>query len=85
MAKAKIRTGDQVLVIAGKDKGLKGKVLRTIPETDRVVVEGVNAVKRHTKAGQEKDNQQGGIVTKEAALHISNVKLADSGRKGKED
>ena len=75
MTKAKIRTGDQVLVIAGKDKGLKGKVIKTIPEENRVLVEGVNAVKRHTKAGQEKDNQQGGIVTKEAPLHISNVKL----------
>ena len=81
MTKAKIRTGDQVLVIAGKDKGLKGKVIKTIPEENRVLVEGVNAVKRHTKAGQEKDNQQGGIVTKEAPLHISNVKLIDSDSK----
>lgn len=81
MAKTKIRTGDQVLVIAGKDKGLKGKVIKTIPEENRVLVEGVNAVTRHTKAGQEKDNQQGGIVKREAPLHISNVKLIDSDSK----
>lgn len=78
MAKAKIRTGDKVQIIAGKDKGLTGEVIRTYPAGDRVLVQGVNSVKRHTKAGQEKDNQQGGIVTKEAPVHISNVMVLDS-------
>lgn len=78
MAKAKIRAGDKVQVIAGKDKGLKGKVIKTYPGGERVLVEGVNSVQRHTKAGQEKDNQQGGIVTKEAPIHVSNVMVLDS-------
>lgn len=83
MAKTKIRTGDQVLVIAGKDKGLKGKVIKTFPEENRVLVEGVNSVTRHTKAGQEKGNQQGGIVHREAPLHISNVKVVEAEKKAK--
>lgn len=72
--KFKIRKGDQVVVIAGKDKGKKGEVLKVIPTEARVVVAGVNTVKRHTKPSR---TTQGGIVQKEASIHISNVQLLD--------
>lgn len=72
--KFKIRKGDQVVVIAGKDKGKKGEVLKVIPTESRVVVAGVNTVKRHTKPSR---TAQGGIVQKEASIHISNVQLLD--------
>lgn len=66
-----IRKNDLVIVIAGKDRGKRGKVLRVIPKTGRVVVERINVVKRHTRpTGMSK---QGGIVEKEAPLHVSNV------------
>ena len=76
---AKIKKGDTVVVLAGKDKGRTGTVLQVLPKEDRVVVQGVNLVQRHTKATQA--DPQGGIKSKEAALHVSNVALADS--KGK--
>jgi len=69
---AKIKRDDTVLVIAGKDKGRKGKVLKVIPAKSRVVVENVNVVKRHTRPSQ---THQGGIVEKEAPIHVSNVML----------
>ena len=75
MGKMRIKTGDSVIVIAGKEKGKKGKVLATYPKTERGVVEGLNKVKRHTKPTQ--NNPQGGIIEKEAALHVSNVMLID--------
>lgn len=75
MGKMRIKTGDSVIVIAGKEKGKKGKVLATYPKTERVVVEGLNKVKCHTKPTQ--NNPQGGIIEKEAALHVSNVMLID--------
>ena len=68
----KIRRGDQVVVTAGKDKGKTGKVLQVLPTRGRVVVEGVNLVKKHQKPVGE---QPGQLLTKEAALHISNVAL----------
>ncbi|MGI9953018.1 50S ribosomal protein L24 [Moorellaceae bacterium AZ2] len=68
-----VRKGDTVVVIAGKDKGKKGKVLRVIPSEQRVVVEGVNIVKRHMRPNPQL--QQGGIIEKEAPLHSSNVML----------
>ncbi len=68
-----IRKGDVVEVISGDDKGKRGKVLRVIPSKNRVVVEKVNFIKRHTRPSQK--NQQGGIITKEAPIHISNVAL----------
>jgi large subunit ribosomal protein L24 len=75
---AKIRKGDTVQVIAGKDKGLTGEVLKVYPDRDKVLVEGVNRVKRHTKVGQSaRGAKTGGIVTQEAAIHISNVMLVD--------
>jgi large subunit ribosomal protein L24 len=70
-----IRRGDMVQVIAGDDKGKVGKVLRVIPEKNRLVVERVNLMKRHTKA--RKQGQQSGILEREAPLHVSNVLLYD--------
>ena len=74
MAKFKIKRGDTVTVIAGDDKGKSGKVLQVIPETERVLVEGVNFVKKHMR--QSEDHPQGGIVEKEAPIAISNVKVS---------
>jgi large subunit ribosomal protein L24 len=71
--KVHVRKGDTVVVITGKDKGKKGKVLRVIPSQRRVVVEGVNIVKRHTRPNPKL--QQGGIIEKEAPLDSSNVML----------
>jgi len=73
MAAAKIRKGDQVVVLAGKDKGRTGEVIRSIPKDNKVVVSGVNVHARHRKASQE--NPQGGIDRKEAPLHVSNVAI----------
>ncbi len=73
---AKIKTGDRVVLLAGKDKGREGKVLKVFPKDERVLVEGVNTVKRHTKASQ--GDPQGGIKTKEAPIHVSNVACVDS-------
>ncbi|MRS12658.1 MAG: 50S ribosomal protein L24 [Actinobacteria bacterium] len=68
-----IRKGDKVHVIAGKDKGKEGKVLRSMPEKERVVVENVHMIKKHTRPSQK--NQQGGIIEMEGAIHVSNVML----------
>src|SRR3954463_1293913 len=76
---AKIRKGDRVVVLAGKDKGRQGNVLKVLPKESRVVVEGLNMVQRHTRPTQ--GDPQGGIKNKEAALHVSNVAIVDS--KGK--
>ena len=76
---AKIRKGDRVVVLTGKDKGRQGAVLKVLPKDERVVVEGLNMVQRHTRPTQT--DPQGGIKNKEAALHISNVAIVDS--KGK--
>ncbi len=72
-----IKKGDVVRVVAGRDKGAEGKVIAVQPERDRVIVEGVNRVKRHTKVVQSGGRQgtTGGIVTQEAAIHVSNVML----------
>jgi len=72
--KLKIKKGDQVVVIAGASKGAKGEVIRVIPSESRVVVQGVNTVKKHRKPTQ---GNPGGIETMEAPIHISNVALAD--------
>ena len=74
----KVKKGDTVLVIAGKDKGAKGKVIQAYPDTDRVLVEGVNRIKKHTKVSStERGAKTGGIVTQEAAIHVSNVMVVD--------
>ena len=76
---AKIKKGDRVMVLAGKDKGRQGAVLKVFPKEERVLVEGLNIVQRHTKPSQ--GDPQGGIKNKEAPLHVSNVAVVDS--KGK--
>jgi large subunit ribosomal protein L24 len=73
----RIRKGDMVVVIAGKEKGKRGKVLRVLNKIDRVVIERVAMVKRHTKPSQK--SPQGGIVEKEGSVHISNVMPVDPG------
>ncbi|MFT5671822.1 MAG: large subunit ribosomal protein L24 [Polaribacter sp.] len=77
MKKFKIKSGDTVKVIAGDHKGSEGKVLQIIKDKDRVLVEGVNLVSKHTKPSAQ--SPQGGIVKKEASLHISNVMLVEDG------
>ena len=75
----KVHKGDTVLVISGKDKGAKGKVLQAYPERNKVLVEGVNRMKKHTAVSRnERGAQSGGIVTQEAAIHVSNVMVVDS-------
>ncbi|MBI9070594.1 MAG: 50S ribosomal protein L24 [Melioribacteraceae bacterium] len=71
----KIRKDDNVIVIAGNNKGKTGKVLKVFPKQNRVIVEGVNIVKRHTKPNQA--NPQGGIIEKEASVNASNVMVVD--------
>jgi len=73
-----IKKGMTVRVISGNNRGEEGKVLHVFPKKDRVIVEGVNFIKRHTRPSQ--DNPQGGIVEREAALHISNVMLIHGGK-----
>ena len=70
----KIRKGDNVVVIAGKDKGRTGEVVQVMPKEDRAVVRGVNMVKRHQRQTQ---SQEAGIINKEAPIHLSNIAIAD--------
>jgi large subunit ribosomal protein L24 len=78
---ARVKTGDEVIVIAGKDRGKRGKVQRVDPEHGRVYVEGLNIVKRHQKprqvAGAQRDEQVGGVIEKPGPIHASNVMLVD--------
>ncbi|HEX5402087.1 MAG TPA: 50S ribosomal protein L24 [Pseudonocardiaceae bacterium] len=75
----KVKKGDTVVVIAGKDKGAKGKVIQAYPERDRILVEGVNRIKKHTRVSQtQRGAKSGGIVTQEATIHVSNVMVVDS-------
>ena len=75
----KVRKGDTVVVIAGKDKGAKGRVIQSYPDTGRVLVEGVNRIKKHTRVSQtQRGAQSGGIVTQEAPISVSNVMVVDS-------
>jgi len=75
----KVHKGDTVLVVSGKDKGAKGKVLQAFPTRNKVLVEGVNRIKKHTAISRnERGAQSGGIVTQEAAIHVSNVMVVDS-------
>ena len=70
----KIKKGDQVIVITGRDKGKTGEVIKSMPKENKVIVQGINLVKRHTRPTQE---SAGGIITKEAPIHVSNVALID--------
>lgn len=72
----KIHKGDTVKVVSGNDRGKTGKVLKTFPDTNRVIIEGVNLVKRHTRPSQR--NRKGGIVEKEGSINVSNVMLFDT-------
>jgi large subunit ribosomal protein L24 len=78
----KIRSGDQVKVTSGKERGKTGRVLRVDPKKERVVVEGLNMVKRHTRpqqvAGAQSEQQIGGVIEREGPIHISNVMLLDA-------
>ncbi|OZV82563.1 50S ribosomal protein L24 [Micromonospora echinospora] len=75
----KVKKGDTVVVIAGKDKGAKGKVIAAYPRQDKVLVEGVNRVKKHTRIRTtQRGAKTGGIVTQEAPIHVSNVQVLDS-------
>jgi large subunit ribosomal protein L24 len=75
----KVKKGDTVIVIAGKDKGAKGRVIAAYPRLDKVLVEGVNRVKKHTRIRTtQRGAKTGGIVTQEAAIHVSNVMVVDS-------
>jgi large subunit ribosomal protein L24 len=75
----KVHKGDTVLVISGKDKGAKGKVIQAYPATDKVLVEGVNRIKKHTAvSANQRGASSGGIVTQEAPIHVSNVAVVDS-------
>lgn len=82
MAKMKIKKGDTVQVLAGKDKGSTGKVIAVYRESERVLVEGINRVTRHTKAGQSaRGTTTGGLVVQEAPIHVSNVAVVDASDK----
>ncbi len=74
MAKLKIRKGDHVVLLTGKDKGKGGEVLKVMPKENRALVHGVNMIKRHQKQSAQ---QAGGIITREATVHISNLALED--------
>ena len=71
---AKIKKGDTVVVLAGRDKGRSGEVLQVMPKDERAVVRGVNMVKRHTR---QTPQQEGGIISKESTIHLSNLAIAD--------
>ena len=71
---AKIKKGDKVVVLTGRDKGRSGEVVQVMPKEERAIVRGVNLVKKHQKQSM---NQEGGIISKEAAIHLSNLALAD--------
>ncbi len=73
-AKLKLRKGDYVVVLAGKDKGRSGEILKMLPKENRAIVQGVNMVRRHQK---QTANQEGGIIPKEAPIHVSNLAIAD--------
>ena len=78
MKSLNVRKGDTVQIISGKDRGLTGKVIEVYPESDRLIVEGVNRIKKHTRVGQNaRGSKTGGIVTTEAPIHISNVMVVD--------
>jgi len=78
---ARLKSGDEVIVIGGKDRGKRGRILRVDPKHQRVYIEGLNMVKRHQKprqvAGAQRAEQVGGVIEREGPIHVSNVMLAD--------
>ena len=79
----KVKVGDNVKILAGKDKGKEGKVLRTLKKKDKVVVEGINIIKKHSKPNNQ--NDQGGIFDIEAPIHVSNVKVVEAKKETKKE
>ena len=75
--KRRIKRGDEIVVISGDSRGHRGKVLEVLPRKNRILVEGVNKVKRHLKKGADQNAQDGGIVNREAPIHVSNAMLAE--------
>src|SRR5690606_20342842 len=73
----KIRKGDQVIVLAGKDKGRTGEALKVMPSEDRAIVRGINMISRHQRQTQ---NQEGGIIAREASIHLSNLAIVENGK-----
>jgi large subunit ribosomal protein L24 len=75
----KVKKGDTVVVVAGRDRGARGKVIAAYPKEQRILVEGVNRIKKHTRVTTtQRGAQSGGIVTQEASIHVSNVMVVDS-------
>ena len=78
---SRLKAGDEVIVIGGKDRGKRGRILRVEPKKDRIYVEGLNMIKRHQRpqqvAGAQRAEQVGGVIEKEGPIHVSNVMLAD--------
>jgi large subunit ribosomal protein L24 len=74
MSAAKIKSGDKVVVLAGRDRGKQGEVIRVMPKEDRAIVRGVNMVRRHTK---QTASEQGGIISKEGPINLSNIAIED--------
>ena len=74
MAKQKLKKGDRVIVLAGRDKGKRGEILKMMPAEDRAIVQGVNVIRRHQK---QSASQEGGIIAREAAIHVSNLAYVD--------
>jgi len=79
----KIKVGDNVKILTGKDKGKTGRVLKTLKKDDRVIVEGINVIKKHMKPNNT--NQTGGIVEQEASIHVSNVKVEEATKTAKKE
>ncbi len=79
----KVKVGDNVKILAGKDKGKEGKVLRTLKNKDKVVVEGINIIKKHSKPNNQ--NDKGGIFDIEAPIHVSNVKVVEAKKETKKE
>ena len=79
----KVKVGDNVKILAGKDKGKEGKVLRTLKKKDKVVVEGINIIKKHSKPNNQ--NDKGGIFDIEAPIHVSNVKVVEAKKEEKKE
>ena len=79
----KVKVGDNVKILAGKDKGKEGKVLRTLKKKDKVVVEGINIIKKHSKPNNQ--NDKGGIFDIEAPIHVSNVKVVEAKKETKKE
>jgi len=76
MLKFHVKKGDDVVVLAGKEKGKRGKIIAVLPKKQRVIIEGVQMIKRHTRKSQQ--HPQGAIVEREGSIHISNVKKAEA-------